>query len=420
MSTDKERRAGYVGIDIGTRYTKIECSYPIVHRLEELVDYSASPQEQTSQKKYHGATPERLYLPSRALLLKDQELIQRENGRTVLVGYEAQLKGLAVKGRPELGRGGFVLENGTITDGELFKSFLTYIIQELFDKQIDHFDLMYADSPAEHAAQQTAAERGGVTQQVTILKAIFNELGGRIRHRGLVGQVSAAAYSVDKGSEERTAYAMGLDMGGGQTALQALPIGKLTEMGPCVIVKDRAGQRFAGSTLARNLKNELNNNRYKVDGRDVSIPFSEADAERILAHGFGSVAKEAPEELKTWPVHLGARTVKVDISKPVTHVCQQIIDPIIEGIDELCDQTQKYYGGDVFGQHELSQMLSTFYLYGQNSNINGLSQELGRRLSERGVECRIVDIKDKRFGAADGAKALAQFFTANKLWKDGK
>lgn len=416
----QERRAGFVGIDIGTRYTKIDCSHPLTHRMEELIDYSASPQEQTAQKKYHAANENRLYLPSRALLLKDPELIQREQGRTTLVGYEAQLKGLAVKGRPELGRGGYVLENGTITDGELFKSFLTYIIQELFDKDVDHFDVMYADSPAEHAAQQAAAERGATTQQVTILKSIFNELGGRIRHRGLVGQVSAAAYSVDKGSGERTHYAMGLDMGGGQTALQALPIGKFTEMGPCVIVKDRAGQRFAGSTLARNLKAELNNNRYKVDGREVAVSFSEADAERILGHGYGTVTKDGPEELKNWPVHLGARTVRVDITKPVAHVCQQIIDPIIEAIDELCDQTQKFYGGDVFGQHELAQMLSTFYLYGQNSNIHGLAQELGRRLAERGVECRIVDIKDKRFGAAAGSRALAEFFTANKLWKDGK
>ncbi len=416
----QDKKVGFVGVDVGTRFTKIECSHPVTHRMEELIDYSASPQEQTAQKKYHGSLTDRLYMPSRALILKDPELIQRENGRTVLVGYEAQLKGLAVKGRPDLGRGGFVLESGTITDGELVKAFLAYIIQELFAKDVDCFDLMYADSPAEHAAQQMAAERGGVTQQVTVLRSIFNEMGSRIRHRGLVGQVSAAAYSVDKGTEERTAYAMGLDMGGGQTALQALPIGKLTEMGPCVIVKDRSGQRFAGSTLAKNLKTELNNNRYRVDGRDVTVPFSEADAERILAHGFGNVQKDPPAELKEWPVHLGARTVKVDISRPVTHVCQQIIDPIIEGVDELCDQTQKYYGGDVFGQHELSQMLSTFYLYGQNSNIQGLSQELGKRLQERGVECRIVDIKDKRFGAATGSRALAEFFTTNKLWKDSK
>lgn len=414
-----EKRAGFIGVDIGTRYVKIDCSAPMTHRFEELIDYSAPAAEQETLKKYHSSNPNRLYLPSRALILKDPELIQREGGRTVLVGYEAQLKGLAVKGRVELGRGGFLLESGTITDPELFKVFFAYLINELTSKDVPCFDMMYADSPAEHAAQQAAAERGAVTEQVSTLKEVFNAAGGKLRHRGLVGQVSAAAYSMDQGSGERTTYAMGLDMGGGQTALQALPVGKLTEMGPCVIVRDRAGQRFAGSTLARKLKDELNANRYKVNGKDVAISFSEADAERILGHGYGTVVKDGPDELKEWPVHLGARTVRIDIQKPVYFVCSQIIDPIISAIDELCDETQKYYGGDVFGQHELAQMLSTFYLYGQNSNIQGLSKELGRRLSERSVECRIVDIKDKRFGAAEGARRLAEFFTTNNLWQGG-
>src|SRR3990172_343920 len=192
---------------------------------------------------------------------------------------------------------------------------------------------------------------------------------------------------------------MGLDMGGGQTIIQAIPRGKITDMGPAVVVLDKAGKRFAGSDLTRLLTAELNAHKYN----GATVRWSEADAERILSHGYGTVDASLAPELKAWPVRIGARKEVVDISGPVVSVCTQMVDPVVKGIHRLAGIVEEKYAGPNFGQNEMEQMLSNIIVTAQNSNVRGYLDMVANVMKEGKMDCSFTELPDKRWAVAEAS-----------------
>ena len=406
-TASQAQEIGHVGNDLGSGFQKAVASHPMARKPEEEIDYTLTDEEQEAQRNEFGKDQNRLYIPSVELHVTDPDLIKDWGGKR-FHGHEALLHCATIEENPLKGRFKHLIENAAIADEEMTKAYLVDFYDR-FPKNV-RFNVFHLIPQSRQKAQQSLEGLGAIkAAEVEKVNRIYADID-RVQHINVISQGSAAVASVEKSGKDRNLWSMILDCGDGETSISVVPTGHISEQGPSLAIEDKiTGRRIGGRELSILLLEELHDKGM--------THYSIADTRRMLSQGYGTV-KENDPRLQNWLYYAeGGETLREDLSGPMAYTCKRMVVPTADNIQELFRIAGKLYAGKGFGQYEKRQMLSRIYVYGQNSQLDGFVPALKQELKNRKVDANFLDIPNKRFGAAEGGKFLAEWSTANNLWK---